>query len=270
MRLVPGTVRITVILCTLLVAAPCSGQDAVDRKFEPLPILMYDTDVGFGYGAKAFLLSALGRNESFDLILFNSTGGERWYKLVFSMPDFELRQGTVYPLSLDLSLAFNKFMKNKFFGVGSGTRFSDEERYTKEISDVRLTLSRGFTPQLVAQAGIHHRSVEPSNFEVGSVVYSMAAWLRKPVTNTSLFANLRYDTRDSFINPTRGVVLQGEMEHIPDIGPNDVPYTRWATGYRLRVQGDRPGSRRGGSADRRAAADRRGQHHAGDGAGPVP
>ncbi|MFC1530621.1 BamA/TamA family outer membrane protein, partial [Gemmatimonadota bacterium] len=39
--------------------------------------------------------------------------------------------------------------------------------------------------------------------------------------------NLRYDTRDSFINPTRGVVVQGEMEHIPDIGSNDVPYTRW-------------------------------------------
>jgi len=222
------TVTITMALCAALTAAPSLGQERVDSTFEPLPILMYDTDIGLGYGVKGFLLSALGKNESFDLILFNSTGGERWYKLVFSLPDFEFRQGTVYPLALDLSLTYNRFLKNKFFGVGNQTRFSDEEHYTRTISDIRLTLSRGITRQLVAQVGIHYRSVVPSNFETDSIIYSLSTYLRQPVTNTSIFTNLRYDTRDSFINPTRGVVLQADMEHIPDLDMNDVPYTRWA------------------------------------------
>jgi len=196
-------------------------------RIEPMPIAMYDTDIGFGYGAKVFLLNTLGRRESFDVIAFNSTGGERWYKLVFSLPDFELRQGTVYPLALDLSLEYDKYIKNRFFGIGSGTRFSDEERYTKELSDVALTLSRGFTPRLIGQVGLRYRTVRNFNFEEDSLFYTLHPRHRGRVTNTSVFAVFRYDSRDSYINPSRGIVLQAEIEHIPDLEANDVPHTRY-------------------------------------------
>ncbi|MFC1500464.1 BamA/TamA family outer membrane protein [Candidatus Zixiibacteriota bacterium] len=225
-----GPIAGRMVLLGLLIILPgisdCLGQDSGETTIEPMPIFMYDTDVGFGYGAKAFLLNTVGWNESFDLILFNSTGGERWYKLVFSLPDFELRQGTVYPFSVDLSLEYDKFIKNKFFGIGNQTRFSDEERYTKELSDVKLTFSRGFTPQMVAQVGIRFRTVRNFNFQIPSIFDSLAPLNRARVTNTSIYANFRYDTRDSFINPSRGIVLQGEVEHIPDTFSNDVPHTR--------------------------------------------
>ena len=48
----------------------------VNNDFEIFPILSYDTDTGFGYGLKSFFLNFLGINESFDLILFNSTKGK--------------------------------------------------------------------------------------------------------------------------------------------------------------------------------------------------
>lgn len=239
MRLIPMKSLLLGLLIILPGVSVCLGQDSGKATIEPMPILMYDTDVGFGYGAKVFLLGTLGRNESFDLILFNSTGGERWYKLVFSLPDFELRQGTVYPLSIDLSLEYDKYIKNKFFGVGSGTRFSDEERYTKELSEVKLTLSRGFTPQMVGQVGLRYRTVRNFNFEPGSIFHNLAPLNRSRVTNTSIFANYRYDTRNSFINPSRGIVLQGEVEHTPDTGSNDVGYTRfavWFQYYRVMVK----------------------------------
>ena len=200
---------------------------APQSRIEPMPIAMYDTDIGFGYGAKVFVLNTLGRQESFDLIAFNSTGGERWYKLVFSVPDFELRQGTVYPLSLDLSLEYDKYIKNKFFGLGSWSRFSDEERYTKEISEAALTLSRGFTAQLVGQVGVRFRTVRNFNFEEDSLFYTLHPRHQGRVTNTSVFVTFRYDTRDSYINPSRGIVLQAEAENIPDFRTNDVPHTRY-------------------------------------------
>jgi hypothetical protein len=50
-------------------------KDSVDTKFEPLPLLSYDTNTGFGYGAKAFLLNFLQFRESFDFIVFLSTKG---------------------------------------------------------------------------------------------------------------------------------------------------------------------------------------------------
>ena len=58
-----------------------------------MPILMYDNDIGFGYGGKVKFVDYLGKKESFDLILFNSSKGERWYVFTFSMPDLEIRQG---------------------------------------------------------------------------------------------------------------------------------------------------------------------------------
>lgn len=95
------------------------------KKFEFLPLFSYDTDVGLGYGVKGFFLGFLGESESFDVILFNSTKGERWYRLVFSIPDFELRQGKQYPLSLDfIGLIMDTFVVRADLGISSeGTGF---------------------------------------------------------------------------------------------------------------------------------------------------
>ncbi len=102
-----------------------------DKSIEPFPILSYDTDAGLGYGAKGFFLNLLGLNESFDLTFFNSTKGERWYRFVFSMPDFELRQGKNYPAAFDLIVDYDKYIKNNFFGTGSGSKYSNREYFTK-------------------------------------------------------------------------------------------------------------------------------------------
>ncbi|MDP3682437.1 MAG: hypothetical protein Q8S01_00760, partial [Ignavibacteria bacterium] len=77
--------------------------DSIKGKssIELLPILSYDTDAGFGFGGKAFFFNQILTNESFDAILFGSTKGERWLRFVFSYPDFEYRQGTIYPFALD-------------------------------------------------------------------------------------------------------------------------------------------------------------------------
>lgn len=223
----------------LITASVSEGQvpATVGSKIEPMAILMYDTDIGFGYGVKAFLLNTLGRNESFDMTLFNSTGGERWYRLVFSIPDLAKRQGKVYPLSFDLYIDYDKFIKNRFFGVGNQTRFDDEERYTKEPFEVNLTFSRGFTPKTVGQVGVRYRTVRNFNFVKGdsSLFMDLPPLNRSRVTCNSLFANFRYDTRDSFVNPTNGLVLQGELEYASDIGSGNITFTRYATTFQYYI-----------------------------------
>jgi len=234
-RRIPGVLAVIVSLLGHVVVTAQQQPETVSR-IDPLPIAMYDTDIGFGYGAKVFFLNTLNRRESFDLIAFNSTGGECWYKLVFSVPDFELRQGTVYPFSLDLSLEYDTYMQNRFFGIGSGSRFSDEERYTKEIVECKLTFSRGLTPQLVGQAGLRYRTVRNDNFEDDSLFYSLHPRHRGRVTTAALFIAFRHDTRDSYINPSRGIVLQAEIDHVPHLSINDVAVTR----YSAQVQYFRP------------------------------
>jgi outer membrane protein assembly factor BamA len=214
---------------------PARDSSLSESTVEGLPILMYDTDVGFGFGAKAFLLNYLGSNESSDLTLFQSTKGERWYRLVFSIPDFERRQGTVYPLALDLVVDYDKYIKNNFFGVGNGSSFADQEFYTREPLEISLTLSRGFSNHVVGQAGVRYKTILNSNFSEGSHLLKLPPSLNAArVSYASVFFNLRFDTRDSYINPSHGSVLQGEAEVVTHSGLENVTFTQlsaWAQHY---------------------------------------
>lgn len=203
--------------------------------FEPLPVFSYDTDAGFGYGAKAFLLNSLGWDESFDALFFNSSKGERWYRFVFSIPDFELRQGKIYPVSFDLTVDYDKWIKSSFFGIGSGSSYSRREYYTKEPLELSLTAGRGFTRSLVAQAGIKHKILRNYNLPDSTRLSSMPPGLTaSTMRSTSLFVSLSYDSRNSYIHPSRGTVLKAEFESDPGWGASGRPYQRaalWLSNY---------------------------------------
>ncbi len=211
-------------------------------RFTPefLPIAMWDTDIGFGYGLKSFLLNPLGLAESFDITLFNSTKGERWYRFVFSLPDFESRQGKIYPWALDLTIDYDKMISNNFFGVGNGTRWSDRETYMREPVDLSLTVSRGLTGRLVAQLGLRYKSVSNSHFADGSVLARQPPDLNTGTARyASLFAVLRYDSRDSYINPSEGFVAQAEAETAPRLEGTNVHFQRlggWLQYYAVLFQ----------------------------------
>jgi endonuclease/exonuclease/phosphatase family metal-dependent hydrolase len=197
------------------------------RIFEPLPILMYDTDIGFGYGAKLFLLNRLRVNESFDLTLFNSTKGERWYRFVFSIPDAELRQGKIYPVALDLIVDYDKYIRNSFFGIGNDSSRDDREYYSREPFEVSMSLNRGFTANIVGQARIRYNSIRNFNFGDGSRLMELPPPLSASTVRYVAYAGLlRYDTRDSYIHPTRGIVLQGEAEYAPPASFTNTDFTR--------------------------------------------
>lgn len=200
-----------------------------------LPVVSYDTDTGFGYGVKIFALDHLGSDESFDLVLFNSTKGERWYRLVFSIPDFELRQGKIYPVALDLTVDYDKWIANSFFGIGNRSRYQDRETYTREPFEISLALSRGFSPVLIGQAGLRYKAVRQFNLSEDSRLSRLPPALNvSRVSVASLFGTVRYDTRDSYIDPLNGLVLLGEIETVPHLHVNDVGFTRigaWVQSY---------------------------------------
>jgi outer membrane protein assembly factor BamA len=200
---------------------------AIQRKMEPLPILMYDTDIGFGYGAKVFLLNYFGKRESFDIILFNSTKGERWYRLVFSIPDFELRQGKRYPFAVDVVVDYDKWIKSSFFGIGAHANVDQREYFTREPFEFGATVSRGFSETFVGQGGLRYKSIRQYNFSDTSRLRQLPPALNAgTVRYISVFLSLRYDNRNSFVNPSNGFVVQGEFEHAPALIDPDVSFNR--------------------------------------------
>ena len=196
---------------------------------EPFPIVSYDTDTGVGYGAKVVLRNQFRQRESFDLTLFNSSKGERWYRLVFSVPDFELRQGTVYPVALDLVLDYDKWIKNSFFGVGRTSQFEDREYYTKEPLEISVTLSRGFSESFIGQLGARYKAIRNFSFQEDSRLVALEPDLNHlRVSYVALFTTLRHDSRDSYINPSHGLVVQGEVERAPYMLGANVAFYRFA------------------------------------------
>jgi endonuclease/exonuclease/phosphatase family metal-dependent hydrolase len=203
----------------------------LDRKvLDPFPLANYDSDTGFGYGAKLFLLNTRGANESLDLTFFHSTKGERWYRVVLSWPDPELRQGKVYPLAVDLVADYDKYINASFFGIGSGALCAERETYTREPLDVSLTVSRGFSLRVVGQAGLRFKTVRNSRFSEESRLRDLSPSQNAGrVTYVSGLSNWRWDSRDSYVNPSHGLVLQGEVEGAPPaMGTRPSKGGRWA------------------------------------------
>jgi len=227
-------VGIAALLCSAVTAQlPALSQteeaEEQGRKTEFLPILSYDTDAGLGYGLKLFGLDHLGANESFDLVLFHSTKGERWYRLVSSFPDLERRQGTVYGLAVDLIVDYDRWNSRKFYGVGNASPTQDEETYTRTAFDLTMLASRGFSESFVGTVGIRYQNIANSNFEAGSSLEQLPP-AGNAGTATSLAArvSVRFDNRDSYINPSQGIVLQGELDYAPQLSGTSVGYVRWS------------------------------------------
>lgn len=146
--------------------------------------------------------------------------------MVFSIPDFEIRQGKKYPLALDVVLDYDKWIRNSFSGIGSTSRYEDREFYTQEPFEIKATLSRGFSPHVIARTGLKYISNRNYNFEESGRLHILPPSLNSgTVRYTAISAGMRYDTRDSYINPSRGHVVDAEVEFAPDISLNNVAFT---------------------------------------------
>lgn len=215
-KTISGVSAIAAVALGLLAAGLIAQEPSSDlippgsyRSFSPFPILMFDSDIGFGYGGRVKFVDYLGNKESLDLILFNSTRGERWYVFTFSIPDFEIRQGRRYGLSFDLKAEYDKFLSYSFYGLGPSAPKADETVFTYDTIAVPLVFGRGLTPHLVVEAAYALRWTRFSAPLEGGTYFdeidALAARGRRFVPYASLA--LRYDTSDSQIHPTRGFRL---------------------------------------------------------------
>ena len=219
------------VLLTVLYLNLYAQNDSTKRAgFEWLPIVSYDTDAGFGYGIKTFFYDQFNSTESFDLILFNSTKGEQWYKFVFSTPDFESRQGTKYPLAIDLIFEYDKWKNYKLYYYGwdnESLKFIEpiveyKDECVSEIIETKIVFNHAFQSDLTGFLAFKFKSISIYDVRRDSVLENPENTENKFLYNPSvkyLSINLngKWDTRNSYINPSRGIVLEADLEFAPDI-----------------------------------------------------
>ena len=189
-------------------------------EWEAFPIINYDSDAGFGYGGKGFLYNFLSRKESFDLTLYNSTKGEKWYRFVFSVADMQRRQGKKYPLAFDLTADYDKWMKYKYYesyyDYFDGLHKEKTFDYERETFELTALLSKGFTKDFVAVLGVRYKNINCFGFN--PVEYNIYTYIpTSHVEIASLIFNFRLDTRKNFINPQSGFVFEIDNEIARDL-----------------------------------------------------
>ena len=206
-------------------AEVAAQEDSIANRsnFELFPIINYDTDTGFGYGVKTYLYDLISKNESFDITIYNSTKGERWYKLFVSFPDVERRQGKEYSLAVDLDIDYDKWINYKYYGKPLFQIQSyvpeQSESYTREPIEITLNFSRAFARNFVVSAGLRYQHVVCYNFSsTGSLKYDIN-YNNGSIQAFSFPLNVRYDTRNSFIDPTGGLVVGTDVELIREFSP---------------------------------------------------
>lgn len=212
-----------------------SQSDSARANIEALPILSYDSDVGIGFGAKLFLFDLMKSKESFDFILFGSTKGERWFKIVYSSPDFESRQGKKFPLSMDIVAEYDKYNKYYYYVTRTSLNpsaisyelkdYKNESTYEK--INLGIFISRGFLKDFTGTLALQYKNFSLYDLKLDSLLYYEYDY---PVPESggflSLLINSKWDTRNSYINPLSGLLMQLEYELIHQIFPSNHLYSR--------------------------------------------
>jgi outer membrane protein assembly factor BamA len=188
----------------------CAGIQS-KPSWSAFPILMYDSDIGFGLGGKSIVKNQFRKDESFDLTLFGSTKGEQWYVFTFSVPDFEIRQGKRVPVALDVKLEYDKLLKSNFFGIGNGSKNNDHA-FPREFVKAEAAVSRAFTERLIGECTARFAHYSVYGYDPAWGTMSSAVPGSGETSVSALGVKFRFDTRDSRIHPRRGVKLEVQAE----------------------------------------------------------
>ena len=90
-------------------------------------------------------------------------------------------------------------------------------------------MSRGFSENIVCQFGLKYKTVRNFNFSDTSKLLLQPSRLSFLKANfSSINLSFRYDTRNSFINPCKGLVLLGETEYAPKLSFTNTSFSRYA------------------------------------------
>ncbi len=191
----------------------CTDSDRVE--WEVFPIITYDTDAGLGYGMKGYLRNLINKSESYDVIVFNSTEGERWYRFQFSYPDYEIRQGTDYGYALDIIADYDKWISYYFYGIGNSSVYDTREIYTRQLFTLSLILNSNIGSSFIVQLGVKYSNIKVGNFP--DEVLPEAKKFYGRADNLSIPVFVVYDTRNSIVNPSEGVNVSAGFEWSPRI-----------------------------------------------------
>jgi len=212
------------------------------------PFVFYDSDVGVGFGVALVDIDFREerRREFAGAFLSYTTEGQQNYTFVWHrwIHHRELPGGGVLleeRSRLRAAGGYERSLTRRFFGIGPKTHEGDETSYRDSRGFVELGIDLALPDpgdDLVLSLGASgewhdlgsgHVSGEPNTEEVYPALFAEA----DPAGLGFLHAGLRWDTRDSQINPYRGWFVAGNVDAALLQGGGDVGAVWTVSGGRV-------------------------------------
>ena len=201
------------------------------------PFVFYDSDVGVGFGVALVDIDfrEQRRREFAGAFLSYTTEGQQNYTFVWRrwIHHLELPEGGVLQEERSLLRAaggYERSLTRRFFGIGPKTHESDETSYRDSVGFLELGIDLALPDpgdDLVLSLGASgewhdlgngHVEGEPNTGDVYPDLFGPA----DPAALGYLHAGLRWDTRDSQVNPYRGWWVAGNVDAALLQGDGDV------------------------------------------------
>jgi hypothetical protein len=228
------------LLATAFGSTPTLAQTGL--QIAGVPIVAFDSDEGFGYGAAGALYhygdgSAPTYRWSVQPVVFLTSKGRRDYTVFFDAPSL------LGSWRLDVFGGSQRQIATPYYGLGNDAAF-DPERVTEadpyyyrfgrtlRTALVNLQRSLGDSPlRLLIGAGVIHGTLDPVPKGEGTTLAAeeIAAGVRPGVEGwfNYLRAGLIWDTRNRETAPRRGTWSDILVQRFDRILGSEVGYTRW-------------------------------------------
>jgi hypothetical protein len=201
------------------------------------PFIFYDSDVGVGFGVALVDIDfrQTRRREFAGAFLSYTTEGQQNYTFVWRrwLNHIELPDGGVLQEERSLLRAaggYERSLTSRFFGIGPKTHEDDETSYRDSVGFFEFGLDYTWPDpgdDLVLSAGMSgefhdlgdgHVEGKPNTGDVFPELFDPA----DPAAIGILQAGIRWDTRDSQVNPYRGWWVAGNVDALLLQGDGDV------------------------------------------------
>ena len=193
--------------------------------YNVLPLFVSSPERGQGFGVKYAQASLLKRNDVLRIqaiqTLKNKSGYELRYELPPNLVSVLSRFGGEFEIAYENYAQF-------YYGIGNETKKEDESQFTPEFFTLKVPLLFGITERVSAGVSLNYENW--SMTETGT-----SGILPKDLPNligkngSKLYTSgflLRWDSRNSKTDPSKGLLLEGDMEYSKRLFGSETDFTR--------------------------------------------
>jgi len=180
------------------------------KNYNILPLFVSSPERGQGFGVKYAQESLLGSKDVVHLQAIQTLKDKSSYKVEYEFPPDVIH----HRLGAEFEASFENYTKF-YYGLGNGAREEDESEYTPEFTAVRLPILLGITKRISLGIQFNYENWSILNTDTDGILPRELPGLigrnGARIYTTSLL--MRWDSRNSKSDPTKGYFLQGKWEY---------------------------------------------------------